>query len=71
LSGCAALPLGVSKAEWDAMSPQKQVEYRRLQSMADNQKRQDAARDRSYVEQSIKQAETPSGLSAVDHAQAR
>jgi uncharacterized lipoprotein YajG len=51
LSGCAAYPLGLSKAEWEALPPQKQAEYRRTQTLADNQKRQDGESDRRYAEQ--------------------
>lgn len=57
LAGCATYPLGVSKSEWDAMSPAKRDEYWKLQSIADGQKRQDAEADRKHVEQSVRGAE--------------
>jgi hypothetical protein len=57
LTGCATYPLGVSKSEWDAMSPAKQDEYRKLQTVADGQKRQEADADRRQVEQSVRSAE--------------
>lgn len=56
-TGCASYPLGLSKAEWEAMSPAKQEEYRKLQSIADGQKRQDADADRRHVEQAVRSAE--------------
>ncbi len=60
LAGCATYPLNVSKSEWDAMTPAKQEEYRKLQAIADGQKRQDAAADRKHVEQSVRSAEAAS-----------
>lgn len=57
LTGCSTYPLGVSKAEWDTMSPEKQEEYRKLQAIAESQKRQDNDADRRYIEQSIRNAE--------------
>jgi hypothetical protein len=58
LSGCATYPLSVSKSEWEAMSPAQQAEYRKLQSLADNQKRRDADADRRYIDQSMRSAES-------------
>jgi len=39
-SSCASFPGGVSRAEWNAMSPAKQAEYRRLQRSEDLRVRQ-------------------------------
>lgn len=71
LSGCATLPRGVSKVEWDAMSSRDQAEYLRLEKIADNQRRLDAENDQRYAEQSVKRAESQFSRSSADHAQPR
>ena len=71
LSGCATLPRGVSKVEWNAMSSKEKAEYRRLEKIADNQRRLDAENDRRYAEQSVKRAESQFSRSSADHAQPR
>jgi len=71
LSGCAALPLGVSRSEWDAMSPKQQADFRRLEKIADNQRRLDAEGDRRYSEQAVKRSESQFSRSSADHSQPR
>ena len=71
LSGCAALPLGVSRSEWDAMSPGQQAEYRRLEKIADNQRRLDVESDRRFAEQAVKRSESQFSRSSADHSQPR
>ncbi len=71
LSGCATLPLGVSKSEWGAMSPKQQAEYRRLEKIAGNQRRLDAETDRRYAEQAVKRAESQFSSSSADYSQPR
>jgi hypothetical protein len=45
LAGCAtSYPLGLTQSEWEALAPAKQVEYRALQKIKENQARQDAER---------------------------
>jgi len=71
LSGCATRPPSVSKSEWNSISPQQQAEYRRLERIADNQRRLDTESDRRYVEQAVKRAESQFSRSSADHAQPR
>jgi hypothetical protein len=35
LSGCVTRPPGISKTEWNSMSPEKQAEYRKLRTIYD------------------------------------
>lgn len=67
-SGCAHRPAGFSRAEWDALPPEKQAEYQKLQALADNEKRVAAENDRRYADQAARQAEAAANRTAGTHA---
>jgi hypothetical protein len=61
LVGCTSYPLGLTKSEWEALTPAKQAEYRKLQSQksaeeqtaADVQRANDES-ERRAIEQSLR-----------------
>jgi len=46
-AGCTSYPLGLTKSEWEALTPAKQAEYRKLQEIQDDQDQVDADRRRA------------------------
>lgn len=60
LAGCASRPpLGLTRAEWDALPSTKQAEYRALQNLKESQDRAEAARTSRTIDQGIRDAERP------------
>lgn len=43
LVGCQSYPMGLSKAEWESLPLEQQVEYRRQQSLIDEERRREQA----------------------------
>ncbi|HEY1170759.1 MAG TPA: hypothetical protein VGH19_05255 [Verrucomicrobiae bacterium] len=43
LVGCQSYPMGLSKVEWEALPPEQQAEYRRQQSLIDEERRREQA----------------------------
>jgi hypothetical protein len=56
-TGCVSYPLGLSKSEWEAMSPKKQAEYRALQNIKDGYSAHDNQQVRQAVDAQAKQIE--------------
>jgi hypothetical protein len=54
-SGCASLPQGFTKDEWDALPEYEQA---RIQERIRFDKHRDAAGDRQHFEKAIREAET-------------
>ena len=50
LTGCTAYPAGLTRSEWEALTPAKQAEYRKLQKIQDAQKQSDADQQRTNAE---------------------
>lgn len=42
-AGCQSYPMGLSKVEWEALPPEQQAEYRRQQSLIDEERRREQA----------------------------
>ena len=61
LAGCTSYPLGLTKSEWEALTPAKQAEYRKLQKLQNDQNQADAdwqrandQSERNAIEQSLR-----------------
>lgn len=56
LTGCATYPMGLNKAQWDALPADKQAEYRAQQYQIDETRRQQAAAARAEQERQMAEA---------------
>jgi hypothetical protein len=55
-AGCASYPMGLNKAQWEALPAEKQAEYRAQQYQMDEARRQQAAAARAEQERQMAEA---------------